>query len=150
MGVRIPEDEAWDLLARWHTGIVTSLRSDGSPVSLPVWFVVLDRRIYVRGPAGTKKAARVRRDGRVAFLVEDGERWAELRAVHVTGRARLVDDPALLARVAEGLDAKYSAFRTVRQEMPDSARRHYSVPTECIEIEPTGPLLTWDNARLRP
>jgi PPOX class probable F420-dependent enzyme len=150
MSVRIPDDEAWEMLAAAHTGIVTTLRSDGSPVSLPVWFAVLDQRIYVRGPSGTKKVARIRRDGRVAFLVEDGERWAELRAVHVTGRARLVDDPDLLARVGEQLDAKYSAFKTARQEMPDSARRHYSVPMDCFEIEPTDKLLTWDNRRLRP
>ena len=43
-----------------HTGVLTSLRRDGAPVSLPVWFVALDRRIYVSGPARTKKFARIR------------------------------------------------------------------------------------------
>ena len=42
-------DEAWGVLASAHTGIFTSLRHDGVPVSLPVWFVALDRRVYLRG-----------------------------------------------------------------------------------------------------
>src|SRR5690606_22581477 len=85
MSVRLSSDEAWDVLAHAHTGILTSLRRDGRPITLPVWFAVLERRIYVSGPATAKRHARVRRDPRVAFLVESGERWAELRAVHVSG-----------------------------------------------------------------
>ncbi len=59
----------------------------GAPISLPVWFVALDRRIYVAGPAHTKKFARIRNDPRVAFVVESGTHWAELVGVHLTGRA---------------------------------------------------------------
>ncbi|MGH9137555.1 MAG: pyridoxamine 5'-phosphate oxidase family protein [Acidimicrobiales bacterium] len=44
MGVRLTDDEAWAFLENGHIGILTSLRRDGWPVSLPVWFVVLDRR----------------------------------------------------------------------------------------------------------
>ena len=78
MGVRLTDDEAWAELAAAHTGILTTLRRDGRPVALPVWFAVLDRRIYVRTPAGTHKVGHVRHDPRATFLVERGERWAEL------------------------------------------------------------------------
>ena len=70
MSVRLSSDEAWEVLAHAHTGILTSLRRDGRPITLPVWFAVLDRRIYVSGPATAKRHARVRRDPRVAFLVD--------------------------------------------------------------------------------
>lgn len=148
MSVRLSSDEAWDVLARAHTGILTSLRRDGRPITLPVWFAVLDRRIYVSGPATAKRHARVRRDPRVSFLVESGERWAELCAVHVSGRARVVDDPALLARVAAALDVKYGAFRTARATMPSGTRAHYEVERTTLEIVPDDRLLSWDNARL--
>ena len=55
MGVRLTEDEAWAELAAAHTGILTTLRRDGRPVPLPVWFVALDRHVYVRTPARTRK-----------------------------------------------------------------------------------------------
>jgi len=150
MSVRLPPDEAWAVLEASHTGIFTSLRRDGMPIALPVWFVLLERRIYVSGPANAKRVARIRRDARVSFLVESGERWAELRAVHLTGRARVVTDPALLARVAEALERKYRAFRTPRPAMPAATRAHYEVALATIEITPDPRLLSWDNARLGP
>ena len=148
MSVRLSPEEAWAVVEASHTGIFTSLRRDGVPIALPVWFVVLDRRIYASGPAGAKRVARIRRDPRVSFLVESGERWAELRAVHLTGRARVVTEPEVLARVAEALDAKYRAFRTPRAAMPAATRTHYDVKLATIEITPDERILSWDNARL--
>lgn len=148
MSVRLGHDEAWDVLARAHTGILTSLRRDGRPITLPVWFAVLDGRIYVSGPATAKRHRRVRRDPRVSFLVESGEYWAELCAVHISGRARIVDEPELLARVAAALDVKYGAFRTARAAMPSGTRAHYEVARTTIEIVPDDRVLSWDNARL--
>src|SRR5689334_14490616 len=110
--------EAWTELDRAHTGILTTLRADGVPIALPVWFVAFDEKVYVRAPGHTKKLQRVRRDPRVSFLVESGERWAELRAVHLTGRAQIVDDPQLVDRVVTALDEKYGAYRSQRTAMP--------------------------------
>jgi nitroimidazol reductase NimA-like FMN-containing flavoprotein (pyridoxamine 5'-phosphate oxidase superfamily) len=148
MSVRLTDDEAWAVLAASHTGILTSLRRDGVPIALPLWFVVLDWHIYVSGPASARRVGRIRRDPRVSFLVESGERWAELRAVHVTGRARVVTEPDVLARVADALDAKYRAFRTPRAVMPAATRGHYEVQLATIEITPDERILSWDNARL--
>jgi hypothetical protein len=62
MGIRLTDDEAWDVLARSHTGILTTLRADGRPVTLPVWFVALDRTVCLVAPSRTRKIRRVRRD----------------------------------------------------------------------------------------
>jgi PPOX class probable F420-dependent enzyme len=150
VSVRMSHEEAWAELAAAHTGILTSLRRDGGPISLPVWFVVVDERIYVGGPARSKKVTRVSHDPRVAFLVESGERWRDLRAVHITGRARIVDpsETDLLERVGALSDAKYATFRTPREEMPDATQRHYAVEHATIEVTPDDRVLTWDNARL--
>lgn len=43
-GIRMGEDEAWAMLERSLVGIFTTLRRDGRPVALPIWYVVLDRR----------------------------------------------------------------------------------------------------------
>ena len=142
------DDEAWAFLAAGHTGILTTLRADGFPVTLPVWFVVVDRAVLVAGPAHTKKFVRVRRDDRCSFLVEEGERWAELRAVQLTGRAEIVAEPDWEA--ADALfDAKYAAYRTPRASMPERTQAHYGAGRELLAIRPGGRLLTWDNRRLR-
>ena len=147
-GIRLSVDEAWDTIDRAHTGVLTTLRGDGVPISLPVWFVALDRRIYVSGPAHTKKFVRIRHDPRVSFLVESGERWVELIGVHLTGAARVVNDAKLLERVAAALAGKYDRFRTPRDQMPDATRAHYETDVTTIEITPDDRILSWENARL--
>ena len=113
-----------------------------------MWFVTLDRRVYVSGPAQTKKFVRIGRDPRVGFLVESGERWAELLGVHLTGTARIVHEVELLERVAAALTDKYSRFRTPRDQMPEATRARYEVDVATIEITPDDRILSWENARL--
>ncbi len=55
MSIRLSREEAWAVLDGSHTGILTTLKADGVPITLPVWFVVLDERIYVDAVARTKK-----------------------------------------------------------------------------------------------
>jgi PPOX class probable F420-dependent enzyme len=142
-------DEAWAVIHDSHTGILTTLRRDGTPITLPTWFVDLDRTVCFSSPARTRKVGRIRHDSRVSFLVESGSRWAELRAVHLTGVAEVVDDPDLVARIAAALDAKYEPFRTSRSAMPEATRDHYeSHGTAYIRIVPDERILNWDNSRL--
>ena len=149
MGIRLSREEAWAVLADAHTGILTTLKADGTPITLPVWFVALDERIYVATPEPTKKVARVKRNPRVSFLVESGERWAELLGVHLTGEARIVTDDDLEVRVRQEMDDKYRAFRTEAAAMPDATRRHYDVVMTVLEIIPDDRILSWDNSRLQ-
>ncbi len=148
MSVRLQPDEAWQFLTEGHTGILVSLRADGVAIATPMWFAALDRQIYVRTPARSKKVGRLRRDPRVSFLVEAGERWAELRAVHVTGRAEFVDDAETLERISAEMDRKYERFRTARATMPAATRRHYETPFVLIRIVPDAHLISWDNRKL--
>ena len=148
LSVRMSRDEAWAVLERSHTGIFTSLRRDGTPITLPVWFVALDRRIYIAGQDHTKKFARIRNDPRVSFLVESGTMWAELVGVVLTGRAGRLGDAERLDRVVAALHEKYERFRTPRDQMPDATRMHYETESVTIEVIPDDRILSWDNARL--
>lgn len=146
--IRLSDDEAWTVIEQAHTGILTTLRRDGMPIALPVWFTAMDRRVYVSGQAHTKKFVRMRHDPRVSFLVESGVPWVELVGVHLTGQARFVEDSALSERVGAALKEKYRSFRIERSEMPDQTRAHYETLVTTIEIVPDDRILSWDNARL--
>jgi PPOX class probable F420-dependent enzyme len=141
LSIRLTKDEAWEVLAGAQTGIFTTLKADGTPVALPVWFVALDERIYVATPSHTKKVARVTRNSRASFLVESGTRWVDLLGVHLTGEARVVTDDDRVARVRTALDEKYSGFRS-------SARRDYNPAITVLEFKPDDRILTWGNSRL--
>ena len=149
MGVAFEEDELWAFLAAAHTGILTTLRADGWPLALPVWFVCHDRIVYVRTPARTRKVAHVRRDPRVCFTVEAGLSWAELRAVVLTGRAHVVPEgeerDVIYRRIAE----KYRGFGIPESEVPAATLRHYDTESALIRIDPDEHSLSWDNRKLR-
>ncbi len=148
-GVRLSADEAWAFIESSHTGIVTTLRRDGVPIALPVWFAVLDRCIYMSTPAGSKKVARVRNDSRASFLVEGGEMWAELTAVHLTGTAEIIEPSDELAtRFAAAINVKYDAFRAKAAAVPDATKKHYAQSSAFVRFTPDERIVSWDNARL--
>lgn len=148
--VRLTPDEAWDVIVNSHTGILTTLRRDGLPVTLPVWFVVDGvggaSSIALRTPSGTKKITRIHHDPRASFLVESGERWLDLRAVHLTGRVEMVDDPDAVDRVTAALDEKYAAFRP-QIAVPERTTARYAVQS-ILRFVPDERILSWDNARI--
>jgi PPOX class probable F420-dependent enzyme len=147
MSIRLSTDEAWDVLARSHTGILTTLRRDGSPVTLPTWFAAIDRTICFSTPSRTKKVTRLRHDSRASFLVESGQRWAELLGVHLSGKIEAVDDESEIVRIDAALDEKYSGFRTAATAMPESTRQYYS-GRSYFRLVPGPKVLTWDNSRI--
>ena len=146
--VRMTDEEIWTFLTEGHTGIFTTLRVDGHPIALPVWYAVIDRRIYVvtRG----KKVARVAKDSRCSLLVESGERWAELQAVHVVCEGRVIDpDDELESAIRAEMNRKYAAYRTAPKAMPDATRQHYANSgSAVIELLPLERILNWDNKKL--
>lgn len=146
-GLRLSEDEMWAYVTDAHTGIMTTLRRDGSPVALPLWFAVVDRSIYTRTRG--KKLARITNDSRSSFLVEGGEKWAELKAVHVSGSASIVEpDDELTAAFEAEMERKYKAFGTSRSKMPSATARHYATTTQMVRFLPEGRIVSWDNAKL--
>ncbi len=151
MGISMTDEEAWNFIEGGHTGILTTLRRDGWPVALPVWFVVSDRSIYIGTPGQTTKLKRIANDERASFLVEQGSRWAELAAVHLPVLARVLDpelDTEEMKRALRLFAEKYASFRTSAKKLPSASTKHYS-SQRVIRLDAAGPQVSWDNARLR-
>jgi hypothetical protein len=148
MSIRLTDDEAWSFLEKGHIGIHTTLKADGWPVSLPVWYVVVDRRIYIATPAQTKKVARIQRDDRGCFVVESGEAWLELAAVELPVRASILEPGEEADAAQRSFGTKYAAYRPAPARLPGATSKHYSKQA-VIRLDPAGTALSWDNARIR-
>ena len=148
MTIALSDTELWEMLANAHTGILTTLRRDGSPSSVPLWFVVLDRAVYLRTQAGSAKVGHIRRDSRVCFLVESGKAWAELTAALLHANAVLVPDQETTSRVDAGFDEKYAAFRMPGASVPDATKAHYAQARAYIRLDPRGRPISWGTAKL--
>ncbi|WP_077799695.1 PPOX class F420-dependent oxidoreductase [Streptomyces sp. JHA26] len=90
--------EAVDLLRRPNACVMATLRSDGSPVSTPTWYVWEDDgRVLINLDEGRVRLKHLRRDPRVTLTVLDGDDWY----THVTliGRVTEMRDDEGLADI---------------------------------------------------
>jgi len=148
MDFRLTEEESWGFIAQAQTGILTTLRRDGRPITLPVWHVAFGHRVYVRTPERTSKLARIRRDARASFLVESGQAWIDLIAVGFNGRAWIEDDQTVIAEAHRRLDEKYAAFEPPLDQLLPAVAAYYTSPKLIVALEPEGRLSTWNNRAL--
>lgn len=148
MGVQLTEDEQQAFLERGHTGIITTLRRDGWPVSLPVWYVVVDGKVWLGTPPKAKKVTRIKHDDRCSFLVESGEKWIDLTAVEFRARAMIVEEGPETEAVAAELARKYDGFGPPQELLPPATKGHYAART-FIRLERTEAAISWNNQKIR-
>ena len=147
MSVRLDDAEIVACLAESHTGVLSTLRADGSPAMMPLWFVMVDGEVCLRTLATSAKVRHIREDPRVSFLVEHGRAWAELKAVVLYGDATLVQDERTIVEIDEAFTTKYAGFG-LPPDAPSRTREHYARGRAHICITPTRRPMTWDNAKL--
>jgi PPOX class probable F420-dependent enzyme len=85
--------ELRDFVRSHKTMTIVSNGPQGFPHPMPMWFVQDDDGV-VRMTTFRKsqKVRNLRRDPRVALLVEDGVEYAQLRGVVLYGRCEVIDD----------------------------------------------------------
>ena len=88
-----------------RTAKLATTMANGSPHVMPVWFVLDGDDILFNTGASTVKGRNLRRDPRVAIVVDD--QAPPFSFVHVRGRAAITEDPDELLRVAILIGERY-------------------------------------------
>lgn len=70
----LPE-EAVAMLRKANPAVITTLRSDGQPVSTATWYLWDEGRVLVNMDEGRKRLAHIRSDPRVTLTVLDEAGW---------------------------------------------------------------------------
>jgi len=134
-------------LAQARTLILATIGPDGVPDPVGMWFVLIDGDIWMRTYAKSQKVANVRRDARVSALVEDGERYAELRGVQISGTIELSDDLDLICDIAAGLLVKYEGVDPRDVPAVREAYRPTAAKQAAMRLVPER-VVSWDHAKL--
>jgi nitroimidazol reductase NimA-like FMN-containing flavoprotein (pyridoxamine 5'-phosphate oxidase superfamily) len=148
MGLQLTDAEREELLTTAHTATITTLRRDGWPVSLPLWFLWSDGQFYIGTPPGSAKIKRIRHDDRCCVLVEKGKAWVDLVAVEFPARAVALEAGPESEKIAKLLDEKYADFQPPWDRVPEIVLRTYAERTY-LRLEPAGPVLSWANSKIR-
>ncbi|MGW1782308.1 PPOX class F420-dependent oxidoreductase [Streptomyces sp. NPDC002143] len=110
--------EAVELLSRPNPCVMATLRSDGTPVSAPTWYVWEDGRVLISLDEGRVRLKHLRRDPRVTLTVLDGGDWY----THVTLIGRVVE-----MHEDEGLaDIDRLSTHYIGKPYPDRVRSRFS------------------------
>ncbi|SRR5579875_1547846 len=142
--IKMTEEEIAAFLDEPHTLQVATLDRDGAPHLVAMFYAMIDGAVTFWTYAKSQKAVNLRRDPRLACLVEDGKRYEELRGVLIKGRAEISDDPAVVLRVGERLWERYSG------PLDDQARQivaKQGAKRVAITVRPTT-IISWDHHKL--
>jgi PPOX class probable F420-dependent enzyme len=88
-----------------RTAKVATVMEDGRPHVMPVWFVLDGEQIVFTTGATSVKGRNLRRDPRVALLVDD--ETPPYAFVHVRGTVTIHEDLDELSRFATAIGARY-------------------------------------------
>jgi PPOX class probable F420-dependent enzyme len=143
--VAMSREEVAEFLAERHTATMCTLNWDGSIHAVAMWYGFLDGKLAVQTKAKSQKARNLARDPRITCLVEDGERYEELRGVELVGRALPVGDPEKLFAVGASVFDRYVAPYTddAREAVETMLRKRVAY---LVDVERT---VSWDHRKLR-
>jgi PPOX class probable F420-dependent enzyme len=128
--------------------VLVSLGPDGLPDPVPMWYVVgEDGLLRMRTYRSSQKVVNLRRDPRVCCLVEDGDRYVELRGVQLTGRIELVEDPDWIAEVVVGLAVKYDGLDPVHIDAVRTSARNRAGKQVGLLLH-VDKAVSWDHGKL--
>ncbi|MFF4172235.1 PPOX class F420-dependent oxidoreductase [Streptomyces sp. NPDC001744] len=120
-------EEQWRAFvsAGTRTGKLATVRDDGSPHVVPVWFVLDGDDLVFNTGRGTVKGRNLARDGRVALCVDDDT--PPFSFVSLFGRAELSEDTEELRHWATRIGARYMG-----EERAEEFGERNAVPGELV------------------
>lgn len=120
-------------LAKTRYGYLTTLRQDGAPITVPVWFEWDGKTVRLFTDRASPKVIRIQRDPRVSLLVsnhlDEPEAW-----VAFDGNAAICDEGGFA--LAERLAAKYWDLSEPKQKATLESWRAAADSFCVIELRP--------------
>ena len=143
--IRMSDEEIWPFIESRKSLQVATLNKDGSVQLTTLWFAVVDGAIVFETFTKSQKIVNLKRDPRIAVLVEDGTTYDQLRGVSINARAELVDDPAEVERYAAHIVRKNNP--EVPPEMVPQAAKMMAQKRTVVVIRPER-IASWDHRKL--
>jgi nitroimidazol reductase NimA-like FMN-containing flavoprotein (pyridoxamine 5'-phosphate oxidase superfamily) len=114
-------------LATKEIVLLATLKADGAPLAMPMWFLHDASALTMISEAATHKIHNLRRDPRVCVVAEGGGGGTPLHGVTVQGLAEFLADGPERRALVERFHAKYpglEAFWGGRAMPPDRVMFH--------------------------
>ncbi|MFJ5265437.1 pyridoxamine 5'-phosphate oxidase family protein [Streptomyces sp. NPDC088387] len=123
--IMMTAEELDGFLADERTCRVATVSADGTPHLSPLWFVWDGASLWLYSITRSKRWAELRRDPRVAVVVDTGHEYDELRGVELTGTVEFVGEAPRTGepvRELTGVERLFAAKYFGIDELPHDGR----------------------------
>ena len=91
--VKMTPEEIDEFVKGWHTMNCATMNHDGTIHLVAMWYGFLEGCPALETKAKAQKVLNLRRNPQITCLIEDGDKYEELRGVEMVGRGEIIDDP---------------------------------------------------------
>lgn len=142
--IEMTDEEVALFLDQSRTCTMATIGPGGMPHLVAMWYGWLDGQVWLESKAKAQKIVNLRRDDRLAVMVEAGNTYESLRGVSLEGRGIIVEDPDEIWPVGVNVWERYNGpyleeHRTFVEAM---LRKRVAVR---LKVERTR---TWDHRKL--
>jgi PPOX class probable F420-dependent enzyme len=135
-----PEEQA-AFFREHHKAALVTIDRDGFPHVVGMNYVARDGAFYMTSYGKAQKVVNIRRNPRVALMVEAGGSYGELRGVMVRGRCEIIEEP-------EAVQATFAAMAERRGGgAPASGALQSAAKRVVLKIVPEK-IVSWDHRKL--
>ncbi|WP_369218188.1 pyridoxamine 5'-phosphate oxidase family protein [Streptomyces flavofungini] len=142
--IMMTPDELDAFLAAQRTCRVATVSKDGAPHVSTLWFHWDGTSLWLYSTTRSKRWADLRRDGRIAVVVDAGEEYGELRGVELSGTVEFVGEAPRTGEPCPELAVPEKLFARKlfgMDEMPHDGRHAW------IRLTPDA-IASWDFRKL--
>ena len=143
--IRMTDDELWKFIEERKSLQVATIGADGAPHLTTLWFAIVDGEIAFETFSKSQKIVNLRRDPRIAVLLEDGAKYNELRGVAINGRALLHSDPARVHPYALAVMKRNQP--EIPAEQLEAAAKVLASKRTAVIVKPEK-IVSWDHRKL--
>jgi len=142
--ITMSDDEVVAFVERSRTATMATVGPTGLPHLVAMWYAVIDGQIWFETKAASQKAVNLRRDPRLACMIEDGDTYDTLRGVSFDGRGVVVEDQDVLWQVGTNLWERYTGPYTAdaKPMVETMLRKRIAVRLEVDRVR------SWDHRKL--
>jgi PPOX class probable F420-dependent enzyme len=136
-----PEEQAAFFRERRKAALAT-IDKDGFPHVVAMNYVAADGAFYMTSYGKAQKVVNIRRNPRVALMIEAGDEYAELRGVMIRGRCEILEDEA---SVRAAFEARAGAQASASPVQPGALA---SAPKRVVLKIVPDRVVSWDHRKL--
>lgn len=142
--IRMSDTEIDEFLHGRRSMSMATIGPDGRIQLVAMWYGFVDGDVVFETKAKSQKVTNLRRDPRLAVMVEDGQAYEELRGVQLAGTGEVIDDPGFLWQVGMGIWERYQGPYTEEMRPFVEAMLHKRVAVRLHADK----VVSWDHRKL--